>query len=158
MMIRYFGFFLTCIFIVLACTKPSFYQATLQPSNATWTYNEPLSFDFRIEDTTAFYDLFLEVQHSPEYPFQNLYVKIITKHPEGEPQEDIVSLELANELGLWEGKCKGERCKVIIPLQTKARFDKVGVYTLQFNQYTRTDSLNGVLKLGLQIQKMGAKR
>lgn len=152
-MIRYFVLFMTSFIFLSACTERAFYQSTLQPSEETWTYDEPLSFEFPIEDTLARYDFFLDVQHSTDYPFQNLYVKIITEHPQTTPQEDIVSLELANELGLWQGKCANEKCKVRIQLQTNARFNEIGDYALRFNQYTRTDSLKGVMEIGLRIQK-----
>lgn len=141
-----------CTFLS-ACTERAFYQSALQPSGEAWTYDEPLSFDFAIEDTTARYDFFLDVQHSTDYPFQNLYVKIITEHPQTPPQEDIVSLELANELGLWQGKCAKEKCSVRIQLQTNARFNELGDYALRFNQYTRTDTLSGVMEMALSIQK-----
>lgn len=152
-MIKSFARSLVLLIMVCSCTEGAFYQSSLQPTNGVWTYDAPLSFEFDIQDTIARYDFYLDVQHSPDYPFQNLYVKVITEHPQTPPQEDVVSLELANKLGLWEGKCTNDKCKVRIPLQTNARFDEIGPYALRFNQYTRTDSLQGVLEMALSIQK-----
>ena len=152
-MIRSFIALLLVLFFVSACTERAFYKSSVEPARIAWTYNEPLAFNFEIEDTLARYDFFLDVEHLTDYTFQNLYVKIITEHPQTAPQEDVVSLELANELGLWEGRCANERCKIRIPLQANARFNEIGPYALKFNQYTRTDSLTGIVKLNLSIQK-----
>lgn len=152
-MIKFFLRSLALLIVVSSCTKGAFYQSSEAPANGVWTYDAPLSFDFDIQDTLARYDFYLDVKHSIDYPFQNLYVKVITEHPQTPPQEDVVSLELANKLGLWEGKCANEKCKIRIPLQTNARFNEIGPYALRFNQYTRTDTLNGVLEMALSIQK-----
>lgn len=152
-MIKSFARSLVLLITVASCTTGAFYQSSVSPTNGLWTYDAPLAFEFDIQDTLARYDFYLDVQHSTDYPFQNLYVKVITEHPQTPPQEDVVSLELANKLGLWEGKCANEKCKVRIPLQTNARFDEIGPYALRFNQYTRTDSLQGVLEMALSIQK-----
>ncbi|MEM6379988.1 MAG: gliding motility lipoprotein GldH, partial [Bacteroidota bacterium] len=125
-MIRSFIALLLALVLFSACTEQAFFKSSVEPSGASWTYDEPLAFNFEIEDTLARYDFYLDVEHLTDYPFQNLYVKIITEHPQTAPQEDIVSLELANKLGLWEGKCANEQCKIRIPLQTNARFNQIG--------------------------------
>lgn len=142
---------LCCLLGFTACQTDLIHDQTLMPEEEGWSYNEPLTFDFQVQDTSLHYEFLLDVSHNRDYPFQNLYTRITTHFPDQSSQENIVSLELANQIGLWEGQCKGENCKLTIALQEKARFNQPGHYQLRFEQHTRQDSLPGINSLRLRI-------
>jgi gliding motility-associated lipoprotein GldH len=142
---------LLCLLGFTACQDSFIYDEAVAPEEVVWTYDQPLSFDFSIQDTSLRYEFLLDVQHSTDYPFQNLYTRITTVFPDETSQQDVISLELAGKLGLWEGKCRGDGCALTIALQERARFDTPGDYQLRFEQYTRQDSLPGVQELRLRI-------
>lgn len=127
------------------------YDETVKPKADVWVYDEALTFDFSVQDTSLRYEFLLDVSHSRDYPYQNLYTRITTVFPDETIQEDIISLELANKLGLWEGNCRRALCELTIGLQDRVRFDTPGDYQLQFEQYTRQDSLPGVAEFRLRI-------
>lgn len=134
-----------------ACQNDTIFEQVVKPEAETWLYHTPAEFDFSIQDTSIRYDFLLDIKHSEDYPFQNLYTKIKTSFPDATTQEDVVSLELADKLGLWEGKCRAGYCFLTIALQEGARFALLGDYSLDFEQFTRTDSLPGVAELTLRI-------
>ncbi|HKK76381.1 MAG TPA: gliding motility lipoprotein GldH [Saprospiraceae bacterium] len=142
---------LLCLFSFTACQDSFIYDQAVEPSGNTWTYDQALNFDFNVQDTSLRYEFLLDIKHSHDYPFQNLYTRITTVFPDDTEQQDIVSLELANKLGLWEGKCRGDFCALTIALQERARFDTPGDYQLRFEQYSRQDSLPGLEEFRLRI-------
>jgi gliding motility-associated lipoprotein GldH len=139
--------------VLFACGESFHYEKIYTPPGEIWSYEEPLIFDFSIPDTASRYTFYLDLIHSVDYPYQNLYTRIVTQYPEQEPKTDILSLELSNDLGLWEGKCRSNYCRVRIPLQTRAVFENPGDYQLSFEQHTRQDSLSGLRSIALRIQR-----
>lgn len=145
--------FLFILSLLVGCAEPFDQEVIHTIDDGTWSYEEPLVFDFNIDDTSAVYTFFMDIDHSIDYPFQNLYTKIQTTYPDTEVKQDVLSFELCDNFGLWQGKCRGDLCKVRVPLQTKARFKATGSYQLSFEQYTRRDSLSGLRQLALRVVK-----
>lgn len=116
-----------------------------------WTHADTLDFEMVMEDTVGKYDLFLDLEHSPEFANQNLYVKIYTRFPGGQRLGKLVSLELADKSGAWYGRCNKERCRLTIPIQERAFFDAPGSYLFTIEQFTRLDPLPGVSSVGMRI-------
>ena len=156
------GWQLLGVFVALlgsiSCTYSTVYEEMHQLPNYGWTYAEPLAYPFQIEDTTAYYDLWLDLKHRPDLPYQNLYVQITTTYPKGQTATDVISLELADRTGRWYGNCSSDACALSIPLQRETFFDQSGVYHLQIEQYTRTDTLPALKAFGLRIEGTGKKR
>lgn len=140
-------------FIGLAgCGPDLVYDDSVEVPESGWAYENPLRFNFSIEDTNAVYNLWLEVEHSPAYKYQNLYTKLHTTFPAGQQLEEMVSLELADKAGAWHGECNGEKCKLSIPVQIGAFFNQAGGYTLSVEQFMREDSIEGVNALRFMIE------
>jgi gliding motility-associated lipoprotein GldH len=139
------------------CGDDFIYKQELEIPNQSWAYDDTLKFDFTIEDTTKIYSLLLDVHHSAEYGFQNLYVQFHTHFPSGKTEKQVVSLELAKQSGVWNGDCGGNSCTVEIPLQEKALFQETGRYTLAIEQYMRQSPLPGVKSMELKIKRVGMR-
>lgn len=120
---------------------------------AVWAHDMPLDFTFAVKDTTTTYRLLLDITHSEDYQWENFYTRILTSFPQDSVKEDIVSLELASNIGSWYGKCRSNSCTVTIPLQQRVRFANTGEHTLSFEQYMRVPQLQGIEKLRLRLVK-----
>ena len=134
----------------VSCGPDLVYEAR-QEMPGVWTYADTVAFDYEIADTTRAYDLSLGVEHSTAFATENLYAKFVTRYPNGEVQEESVSLALADAFGNWLGDCAGDRCELKVPLQDSARFPAPGRYGLTLRQYMRQDSVEGPLAIGLRI-------
>lgn len=139
------------LFSISACGPSPYYAEYEHLPSYGWTYADSLAFSFEIRDTAELYTLFLHLEHSPEFPYSNFYVRIHTRYPNGEELMQPVSLELADKTGLWFGRCGRKRCSLSIPLQSKVRFDQKGRYDLVIEQYSRRDTLPGIFALGLSL-------
>lgn len=138
---------------VISCTTKVVYKHTVKIENGFWTYENPAQFSFSVQDTSILYRLALNIEHGDDYPYENLYVKIHTEYPDQSTKADVVSLELADHSGLWNGACRRNTCRVNIPLQEKTYFSDPGDYTLQLEQYMREDSIPGIRSLELILVK-----
>ncbi len=134
-----------------SCQEDDLYHLSHPFGENGWTYADSLRFDFEIQDTSKRYDIFLTVHHTPDYDFENLYVKFSTIFPKGQKALDgkkrvdqITSLKLAEIDGSWLGKCSAKACTYQIPIQIKAWFPDAGPYSLLVEQYMRTDSLKSI--------------
>lgn len=142
---------LSFILLLAACDSDVYFMKTEVIEESSWAFDDPKIFEFDIKDTTQRYDLILTLSHSVDYLYENLYVKIYTTFPTGNTIEDKVSLELADKLDQWEGKCKGNKCKVSILLQENIYFKEAGDYNIKMEQFNRISPLQGIEKLTLKI-------
>jgi gliding motility-associated lipoprotein GldH len=65
--------------------------------NESWNSDSLKSFDFKIMDTTTTYSLSLNVRHSIDYEYQNLFVFVTGV------VNDTIELILAEKNGKWKG-------------------------------------------------------
>ena len=139
---------------LLACNDDVYYKQSYGVADGNWSYDESLTFIFEVNDTEAYYDLILDIEHDIEYLYENVYVKIHTTFPSGEKVTDQVSLQLADALDQWEGKCSGSSCKVSILLQNRIFFKEAGTHKIEIEQYNRVDPLIGIEELTLKIVEL----
>ena len=151
-------FFTFCISLLSACGPAIVFEKEYVIPDGNWTYSNTLDFTGSITDTLAIYDLFLEVEHSLDYPFENMYIQIHTSFPDGQDLTEQVSLELADHIGIWQGDCGRESCVLTIPIQQQAYFNQAGDYRFLVEQYMRRDPLPGVNSISFRIEDTRARR
>ncbi len=150
---RYLIFF--CITIILFSCNPdnaAFKEKKTIPEPG-WTYADSLDFKFEITDTQSIYSLVLDVEHSVEYPYQNIYFNISTSFPSGKVLSQVLSTDLANKAGVWYGECTGTSCKARIDLQPNAKFNETGMHKINIAQHSRDTTLQGVNELSFLLIK-----
>jgi len=144
---------LISIVLFTACDINFLYEKKIELTDNQWTYDNPLVYDFEIEDTVARYNIFLEIEHTPEFPFQNLYTKIYTTYPTGRTIESQISIDLADKTGKWYGKCGSEDCLLRVGLQQNTFFKEIGKHQIVFEQYTRQEAVKGLNSIAFLLQK-----
>lgn len=144
--------FILCILGLLSCSDREIYSSQ-QEVNPSWSHDDSVAFTFDIQDTVQAYEMILDVDHSTAFGYQNLYVKTTTIFPDKEIKEDVLSLDIGNPKGGWNGDCSGENCIAHIGLQPNIKFKQAGNYTLKIAQHSREKSLSGVNSMTLRINK-----
>ena len=152
-----FALYLALAFLLSACGPNYVYNHQTSFDNDTWTYQAIQQHQVEIKDISHLYNLIIGVKHSPEYAYQNLYVKITTVFPNQEKREQVVSLNLADGSGAWYGKCSGKTCRLEIPIQQNAIFEQAGTYQFSIEQYMRTEKVEGVKGLSFKVEKTASK-
>ncbi len=139
--------------MLAGCDRDRVYSGNHRFPDQGWCHGDTVSFGFSIADTSARYNMYLDLDHTTAYPFQNLYVRIHSAFPDGKVLTEQHSLELQEKTGEWLGGCNGTACAARIVLRERMYFDKPGEYRLSFEQYTRTDCLAGIEKLSLVLDR-----
>ncbi len=138
-----------------SCGESYLYDQEIEIPEDTWMYNQPLQFEFQVEDTSKYYNLYIAVKHDKEYSHQNAYAKLKITYPNGQEKQREVSFELADARGKWLGDCQGKYCisKLAYNANGPMRFEQSGNFKMHFEQYTRQDSLKGLSSLRLMLEK-----
>lgn len=117
-----------------------------------WEYKQTFSTEAEITDTAISYDLALNVRHSSDYEFSNLFLVLKVKHPDGHELSQRVSVMLQDPSGKWYGKGFSSVKEARVPITT-VRFPKKGKYTFTIQQNMRLNPLKGIEDVGLYISK-----
>ena len=141
------------LFLLTSCGPKVVFEETKTFEQEVWAYDDIARFDFQVEDTFAYYDVWVAISHNANYPYQNMYTNILTAYPNQADAKQLLSFEMANKGGQWYGKCSDEICQLYIPLQERVQFTVPGDYQLGFEQYNRKDSLWGIQSFTLKIQE-----
>ncbi len=142
------------IFIFTSCDKGnSLFFDKKNIENSSWSYDNQLKYSVDIQDTSKIYTLLLEVNHSIEYAYQNMYFNIKTSFPSGKELTQVISTDLANKLGVWHGDCKGKKCKLYVNLQNKTIFNELGKHSFTLEQFTRDSSLQGIHSIAFRVDE-----
>lgn len=144
--------------LFFSCGKSYLYEENVIFQNEEWTYQDSISFQFDIADTSKLYNILLALEHSPEFSTQNLYTRIATEFPDGNRPSQVVSLELADQTGFWYGECNRTSCLFEAPIQSNAYFNQIGTYTITLAQHMRRDSVPGIQALSLKLEDTGSTR
>ena len=150
--------FLFSIFVMLTlltgCGKSYFFSETTEIPAQTWTYANMPEFEVNVEDVTAKYNLLLDIIHSADFPYQNIYIKFHATDPKGQETVTQVPVEFANKGGVWFGDCGEEWCHLEGFLQKNLKFSEAGKYLFKLEQYMRIEALEGIQSVGLKIEKI----
>ena len=96
-------FLIGTIVIFISCDNSIVFEKYKSFENQKWNTDSLLSFDYTITDTISTYKLVLNVRHSVEYEYQNLFLFVNSKS-----STDTIELLLADKSGKWLGSGIGD--------------------------------------------------
>ena len=92
-----------CSFILSSCTTIDLYEKVETIPAQEWKASFKPAFTFTIKDTTAPYQLFIILRHNDKYNYNNIWLRLHTKGPDGKVAKAQYEMPLAtNEKG-WLG-------------------------------------------------------
>ena len=159
MNIRHF-FLFVLISISLSCSneKVILEKEVDVEESIGWIFKDSLSVNFSISDTNRLYAMRLQLNHTPDFNFENVYTRIHTLFPDGKLSAQLLSLSLTKETGAWAGQCNKTNCKVEIALQEQIIFPAQGNYKITIAQFMRTDTLSGIGNIRFQLVDTGERK
>ncbi|MCB0588110.1 MAG: gliding motility lipoprotein GldH [Phaeodactylibacter sp.] len=146
------------ILLLSSCGPGYDYEKQYEFQDEKWAQSDTLEFTFAVKDTLTIYNLYLEIEHTTGYGYQNLYTQVYTRFPSGKRIGELLSLELADKAGVWLGNCNSESCVLKIPIQEGAYFNQAGEYAVTVKQYMRMDPVEGIRSIGFMLEDTGQKR
>jgi len=118
-----------------------------------WKYEDSVSFDFDIEDTTHYYQLFVNLQIHADYAWENFFTKITLIGPSGEQTTESVELTLAEKSGKWKGSGLGDIITYQEAIQKRQTFKQSGTYRVILEQNMRQEPWENLKSIGIRIEK-----
>lgn len=117
-----------------------------------WSYLNKVQLPFEISDTTARYNIYINLRHTSEYKYSNIYFLIHLVSPDGKKSVERKEFRLALPDGEWLGKGSGNIYSYQLPFKSNHKFDKAGKYTLMLEQNMRDNPLREVTDVGLRLE------
>ncbi len=139
--------------IIYSCNDNRIFESNQSIENNQWTYDNPIVFDVEIQDTSVRYDVYVNIRHTKEYEYSNLWMKIQTTFPNAEKVETPVNLPMADDDGKWFGSGLGSVLSTKLLIQEKAIFPEIGTYKLELFQNMRVNPVEEIMDVGLEIEK-----
>ncbi len=114
--------------------------------NNCWNIQDTIHYDVgpSISDPRYIYVNFLE-----DYPFRNLFLKLIMSHPSGWQQDTILEAVVVDSIGFWMIKKEGNVYPYIFPYQLPPPPDSLEYYKFKVTQYMRDTSLCEIQSAGV---------
>jgi len=153
---RNIGFLLLLIVSIhmVSCDSNTIYNENIIVDEAGWYKNDMARFDLVIKDSMEAYNFYVNIRHSIDYRYSNLYLFMNTTYPNGNKNRDTIEFVLADKTGAWHGNGWGELKDNSILLVEGIRFPLNGAYTFQLQQAMRVDTLKGISDIGISIEKL----
>ncbi|HVG40325.1 MAG TPA: gliding motility lipoprotein GldH [Chitinophagaceae bacterium] len=146
----------TFLLLTASCGRIDMYEKVSPIPKQEWQSSYKPSFTFSISDTTAAYQLFLILRHNNKYNYNNLWVNVYRKKPNGQVSKVLYELRLAGKEG-WTATGMDDIFEHRLPLAPQPNdsfyFDQKGPYTFTVEHIMREEPLDNVLNVGVRIEK-----
>jgi len=111
-----------------------------------------LVYEFTITDSLQYYNFYIDVRNTADYPYQNLCLFFTTQFPDSTVFTDTLTYPICDAHGRWFGKGSGRIRENRIALWKKVRFQQKGDYIFSAQQAMRDTVLRGIANFGITLQ------
>lgn len=153
---RSFFSFAIIFTVFCSCDEERVFEKNMDFDSRTWLVNDKPEFEFEISDTLTAYNLYCNVRNTVSYPYARIFITYYLQDSSGTLLEKklIGQLLFDDKTGEPQGTSGlGDIYDHRLPLKMDYRFDYPGRYKVKFEQYMRTDTLAGILAVGLRVEK-----
>ncbi|MBX2971033.1 MAG: gliding motility lipoprotein GldH [Cyclobacteriaceae bacterium] len=147
--------FYACMLALSACDETRLYEKNEDFKNRYWLAADQPTFEFDVDDKGT-YNLYFTIRNESDYPNSNIYFTYHLTDSAGNTLEK----KLTNQF-LFDKKTGrpfgstglGYVYEHQFSMLENYSFKNPGTYTMRFEQFMRTDTLRGVLSVGLRVEK-----
>jgi gliding motility-associated lipoprotein GldH len=149
------AFFTLMAMLLVTCDDQRVYEKNFDFENRYWPVNEKPEFEFEIRDHQINYNLYCNLRNSVSFPYSRLFINYSLEDSTGVSVKKALTQAFLfdQKSGKPEGTSGlGDIYDQRIPLLKNYHFAAPGKYKIRFEQYMRTDSLQGILAVGLRVE------
>jgi gliding motility-associated lipoprotein GldH len=117
-----------------------------------WSYIDKVKIPVTISNTAKFYNIYLNLRHSGDYKYSNIFILVHQISPKGKVKTERKEIKLANPDGEWLGKGSGNIYSCQILFQKQIKFSDMGKYQFELEQNMRDNPLREVIDAGLRVE------
>ena len=143
---------LAAVFLLTACADTAVVDQNQELKGHHWSYTNKISIPVVIEDTTQAYNLYMNLRHTGDYKYSNIFVLIHQAGPDGKRSTERKEFQLAYPDGEWLGSGSGNIYSYQLLFREHYRFPAKGKYIFTFEQNMRDNPLGEVTDAGLRVE------
>ena len=137
-----------------SCDPGRIYENNTPIDPLGWQVANKIPFELDITDTLALLNFYINIRHTTDYKYRNIFLFVDTFFPEGTQSRDTVEIMLADTKGKWFGKGIGNIRSNQVLLKRGFSFPMKGHYKFRIEQGMREPELTGIKDMGIRIEKM----
>jgi gliding motility-associated lipoprotein GldH len=140
---------------MISCDSARVFEDNQEFPSREWVVTEEPAFEFQIADSSKAYNLYYNLRNSLHYDWDRIYVTYVLTDSSGqELARKLVYNELFDPTGRPLGESGlGDLYDHQFPILTNYRFSHSGKHTLRLTQFSRQDTLRGIIAVGVRIEE-----
>jgi gliding motility-associated lipoprotein GldH len=138
------------------CDDTRVYEVNHDFEQRVWLINDKPEFEFSITNASDKYSLYCNVRNSVAFPFSRLFIKYELTDSTGKVIEGkmMPAFLFDQQTGKPQGSSAlGDIYDQRFPIISNYQFPSPGKYKISFQQFMRKDTLEGVLAVGLRVER-----
>lgn len=149
----FFCFFL-CLAGLSACQDTqTIVDQNLEIAGRNWSYTEKVQVPVTIEDADIPYNLYVNLRHTSNYKYSNIFLLIHITSPDGKRTTERKEFRLALPDGEWIGSGSGNMYSYQMPFKENYRFNLKGKHVIEIEQNMRDNPLDHISDAGVRVEK-----
>ena len=156
-------FLFTLILSFSSCNKSQVYKEFKTLPNYTWERIEKgksIEFDnINIENDEEVYDISFHIRHTPYITEDEIKFKLKITSPSSIVRESVHTVKLKDKEGKeWLGEAMGDIIDLEVDLKTFYSFIERGLYKIELVNMGQKYQLQGIMEVGIEINKSDLDR
>lgn len=151
--------FMMMVFLLFSCDKKRVFDDYKSVENS-WDKDSLVTFHLPKLDSKKEYNLFLNLRANNDYPFNNIFLIVSMKYPDGITKVDTLEYKMADAEGnlLGDGFSDVKESKLVYKERAKFKAGKHKVTikhaARQTGKVTGVDKLEGITEVGFRIETL----
>ena len=147
-------FLISLLSVLGSCKDETVITDTNQSlSSHNWSYIQKINIPVLIADEKPGYNLYLNLRHSADYKYANIFVLIHQTDPQGRRTSERREFKLALPDGEWLGSGSGNMYSYQLLLKENYHFPSKGNYIFEIEQNMRDNPLREVTDVGMRVER-----
>lgn len=148
--------FVVLLAIVLAsCQDQSaIVDTNIELDKHNWSYTEKVKIPLSIESADIPYNLYLNLRHTSDYKYSNIFLLIHITGPDGKKSTERREFKLALPDGEWLGSGSGNLYSYQILFKEDFKFPLKGKYIIELEQNMRDNPLDHITDAGIRVERV----
>ncbi len=138
--------------LLTSCTDNAVLDRHVAIADRAWRYDDQPRMVAHITDTTKRYNIYLNLRHTPDYKYSNIFILFHQNQPGGRDTTERFELQLAESDGRWLGRGAGSIYAHQQLVKENVLFTDTGKYVVVIEQNMRENPLREISDVGIRVE------